>query len=53
VIVSSELPELLGLCDRILVMREGRIVDEVARDGFSEERLLAAAMGHIERVRTL
>lgn len=48
VVVSSELPELLGLCDRILVMRNGRIVTEVQRDEFSEERILAAAMGHEE-----
>jgi ABC-type sugar transport system ATPase subunit len=45
-VVSSELPELIGLCDRILVMREGRIVDEVPQPEFSEERLLASAMGH-------
>ena len=51
-VVSSELPELLGLCDRILVMREGRIVDEVQRNDFSEERLLASAMGHREKVQT-
>jgi ABC-type sugar transport system ATPase subunit len=44
-VVSSELPELIGLCDRILVMREGRIVDEVPQPEFSEERLLASAMG--------
>jgi ABC-type sugar transport system ATPase subunit len=50
VVVSSELPELIGLCDRILVMREGRIVDEVPHEEFSEERLLAAAMGHREKV---
>jgi ABC-type sugar transport system ATPase subunit len=52
-VVSSELPELLGLCDRILVMKEGRLVDEVRRDEFSEERLLAAAMGHREKVPTV
>lgn len=48
VVVSSELPELLGLCDRILVMRNGRIVAEVQRDDFTEEGILAAAMGHTE-----
>ena len=30
IVVSSELPELVGLCDRIIVVREGRIVGEVA-----------------------
>ena len=46
VVVSSELPELLGLCDRILVMREGRLVAELPHEEWSEERILAAAMGH-------
>jgi ABC-type sugar transport system ATPase subunit len=46
VVVSSELPELLGLCDRILVMRNGRIVDEPPRPEWSEERILARAFGH-------
>jgi ABC-type sugar transport system ATPase subunit len=43
-IVSSELPELLGLCDRILILREGRIAGEYER-GVSEERLAAAMAG--------
>jgi ribose transport system ATP-binding protein len=45
-IVSSELPELLGICDRILVMRAGRLAGEVARRDFSQERIMAlAALG--------
>jgi len=43
--ISSELPELLGLCTRILVMREGRIVGEVARADFSEARLMGLMSG--------
>jgi ribose transport system ATP-binding protein len=43
--VSSELPEVLRLSDRILVMREGRLVGELAREGASEERILALATG--------
>jgi ABC-type sugar transport system ATPase subunit len=39
-VVSSELPELLGLCSRILVMRAGRLVAEVARADFSEATLM-------------
>lgn len=42
--VSSELPELIGMSDRILVMRDGRLVDELP-DGSSEERILQAAAG--------
>ncbi|MBO0827341.1 MAG: sugar ABC transporter ATP-binding protein [Streptosporangiales bacterium] len=45
VLISSYLPELLNLCDRILVMREGRVAGELARDEFSEERVIALATG--------
>ena len=43
--VSSELPEVLRLSDRILVMREGRLVGELSRAQASEERILALATG--------
>ena len=42
IVVSSELPELLGLCDRCLVLAGGMIVDEFARAEGSEERILQA-----------
>jgi ribose transport system ATP-binding protein len=44
-LISSEIEELIGLCDRILVMRRGRIVDECLRKDFDPERILAAALG--------
>ncbi len=44
-VVSSELPELIGLCRRILVMREGRIAGEVGRDDFSEATLMRLMAG--------
>ncbi|MEA2271230.1 MAG: ribose transport system ATP-binding protein [Solirubrobacteraceae bacterium] len=44
VLVSSEMPELLGLCDRILVLRDGRLAGEFPR-GASEEELVAAMAG--------
>jgi D-xylose transport system ATP-binding protein len=44
VLVSSELPELIGMSDRILMLHEGRIAGEFPR-GASQETLLAAAMG--------
>jgi ABC-type sugar transport system ATPase subunit len=44
-LISSELPEILGLSDRALVMREGRIVGEFTRVEASEEKLLASAAG--------
>ena len=45
IIISSYLPELLNMCDRILVMREGRIVGIVNREQFSEEKIIALATG--------
>ena len=45
VVVSSYLPEVLRISDRILVMRDGRIVLEVERANASEEVLLNAATG--------
>ena len=45
VLVSSELPELMGMSDRILMLHEGRIGGEFTRAEATQERLLAAAMG--------
>jgi ribose transport system ATP-binding protein len=47
-LISSELPEVLGMCDRTLVMREGRLVGEFARQEATEERILARAAGGVE-----
>jgi ABC-type sugar transport system ATPase subunit len=44
VIVSSELLELIGLCDRIAVMRSGGITGIVERADFAQERLMSLAM---------
>ncbi|MCI8591464.1 MAG: sugar ABC transporter ATP-binding protein [Lachnospiraceae bacterium] len=41
--VSSELPELLALCDRILVMHEGRLTGELSREEASEELIMKYA----------
>ncbi len=40
-LISSELPEILGMCDRIYVMSEGRIVGEMPREGASQERIMS------------
>jgi ABC-type sugar transport system ATPase subunit len=42
-VTSSELPELIGLCDRILVLCEGRLTGSFLRGGFSEQALMEAA----------
>jgi ribose transport system ATP-binding protein len=44
-IASSELPELIGQCDRILVMYNGRITGEFGHEEAEEESILACAMG--------
>jgi ABC-type sugar transport system ATPase subunit len=43
--ISSELPEVLGMSDRILVMREGRIAGELDRSEATQERIMALATG--------
>ncbi|RMI45995.1 sugar ABC transporter ATP-binding protein [Streptomyces triticirhizae] len=45
-LISSELPEVLGMADRVLVMREGRLVAELPRAEATEERVIRAATGH-------
>ncbi|MDZ4696882.1 MAG: sugar ABC transporter ATP-binding protein [Deltaproteobacteria bacterium] len=42
-VISSELDELIGICDRIMVMRHGEIVGSFGREQFDRERLLAFA----------
>ena len=49
-VVSSELPELIGLCTRILVMREGEIVADVPGEEATEFELLRHAVIHPESV---
>ena len=44
-VISSEMEELIGLCDRILVMKDGAWVDEMPRGQFDSERMLRAALG--------
>ena len=43
--VSSELPELLGMCDRIYVLSQGRITGELRREDFSAEQIMHYAIG--------
>lgn len=43
VVISSELPELIGICDRVLVVREGRIAGEVRGDDMTEEKIMHLA----------
>jgi ABC-type sugar transport system ATPase subunit len=45
VMISSELPEIMGLSDRIAVMHEGRLVGQFLPDAVTEEQIVASAIG--------
>jgi len=44
-VISSELPEIIGLCDRTLVIRHGRVVGELSAEATTEEAILRLASG--------
>jgi inositol transport system ATP-binding protein len=46
IVISSELPEILAVCDRIVTMREGRVTGEIARTGATQEILMAMMTAH-------
>jgi inositol transport system ATP-binding protein len=47
--ISSELPEILAVSDRIVTMREGRVTGEILRAEASQEKLMAMMTAHIDR----
>ncbi|MCX5493111.1 sugar ABC transporter ATP-binding protein [Kaistia dalseonensis] len=49
IVISSEMPELIGICDRIVVMRGGRIVGEVTGDRMTEDEIVVYATGVTSR----
>ena len=44
ILISSDLPEILGMCDRVFVMKNGRMAGEVMRDEMSQEKILGMAL---------
>lgn len=50
IFISSELPEILGMCDRVYVMNEGRIVGELSREEASQESIMRCIMQSIKEV---
>ena len=44
IVVSSELPEIIGIADRMVVMRDGAIIGEIPREDFSEHLALSLAL---------
>ena len=43
--ISSDMPELIAMCDRVIVMRQGKIVGEIGREQLSEESILTYSIG--------
>ena len=44
IMISSELPEILGMCDRIYVMNEGRIVGEMKGEDATQEKIMSCIL---------
>jgi D-xylose transport system ATP-binding protein len=49
VLISSELPEVLGLSDRVIVLHEGRVTGEFTRAEATPEAVMSCATGHVRR----
>ena len=45
-LISSDLPELAGLSDRAIVLRNGKLIGEMRKEEMTEESILLAANGH-------
>jgi len=48
IMISSEMAEIIGMCDRTIVMRDGRIQGELGRDELSEEKIMTLAISSIK-----
>jgi len=44
-VISSDLPEILGICDRLYVMKNGSITGEISREEATEDKVLTLALG--------
>ena len=45
VMISSEMTEIIGMCDRALIMRQGKIVGELDKSELGEDKLIRYSMG--------
>ena len=45
IMISSEMPEIIGMCDRVVVMRQGKVTGEFCKEEVNENNLIKAAMG--------
>lgn len=48
VMISSEMPELMGMSDHIIVMRQGQVAGEISREEFTENNMIRLAMGGVQ-----
>jgi putative multiple sugar transport system ATP-binding protein len=46
IVISSEMPEIIGTCDRLYVINGGEIAGEVAKEEFSQEKIMQLIMAH-------
>ncbi|MBR6159247.1 MAG: sugar ABC transporter ATP-binding protein, partial [Lachnospiraceae bacterium] len=49
IVISSEMPEIIGTCDRCYVINEGEIAGELNREEFSQERIMQLIMAHMRK----
>ena len=45
IMISSEMPELMGMSDQVIVMRQGKVTGKIMKNEFSENNLIRLAMG--------
>jgi inositol transport system ATP-binding protein len=48
IMISSEMPELIGMCDRMIVMSEGKVTGEFVRNEFNQEQIMACCAGYMK-----
>ena len=51
IMISSDMPEVIGMADRVLVMHEGKLTAELSRSEATEEAIMFAATGQMGKVR--
>ncbi len=49
IVISSEMPEIIGTCDRCYVINDGEIAGELTREEFSQERIMQLIMAHMRK----
>lgn len=52
IVISSEMPELLGICDRTYVLNEGEIAGELSKEEMDQEAIMKIIMAHSARRET-